>query len=186
MMKICKKCEIEKNSNDFYKHKAVCKGCYLANVKKYEKENIDKIKIKNKKNYNSRNVEEYRKEKREYVKYRRKSDTIYALKSIISSRLRTNLKRKSKRSIEILGCAFEELKLHLESKFESWMTWENRGIYNGEFNYGWDIDHIIPLSSAKTEEEIIKLSHFTNLQPLCSKINRDIKKDKTSVAAGLF
>lgn len=40
MMKICKKCEIEKNSNDFYKHKAVCKGCYLANVKKYEKENI--------------------------------------------------------------------------------------------------------------------------------------------------
>ena len=175
MMKICKKCEIEKNSNDFYKHKAVCKGCYLANVKKYEKENIDKIKIKNKKNYNSRNVEEYRKEKREYVKYRRKSDTIYALKSIISSRLRTNLKRKSKRSIEILGCAFEELKLHLESKFESWMTWENR-----------DIDHIIPLSSAKTEEEIIKLSHFTNLQPLCSKINRDIKKDKTSVAAVLF
>ena len=57
------------------------------------------------------------------------------------------------------------------------MTWENRGLYNGEFNYGWDIDHIIPLSSAETEEDIIKLNHYTNLQPLCSKINRDIKKD---------
>ncbi len=58
------------------------------------------------------------------------------------------------------------------------MTWENRGLYNGEFNYGWDIDHIIPISFAKTEEDIIKLNHYTNLQPLCSKINRDIKKDK--------
>lgn len=40
-----------------------------------------------------------------------------------------------------------------------------------------NIDHIIPLSSAKTEEDIIKLSHYSNLQPLCSKVNRDIKKD---------
>lgn len=39
------------------------------------------------------------------------------------------------------------------------MTWENRGLYNGELNYGWDIDHIIPLSSVNSEEEIIKLNH---------------------------
>ena len=58
------------------------------------------------------------------------------------------------------------------------MTWYNYGKYNGELNYGWDIDHIIPISSARSEENIIKLNHYTNLQPLCSKINRDIKKDK--------
>ena len=58
------------------------------------------------------------------------------------------------------------------------MNWENRGLYNGDFDYGWDIDHIIPLSSANTEEDVIKLNQYTNLQPLCSKINRDIKKDK--------
>jgi len=69
------------------------------------------------------------------------------------------------------------LKEFSESKFEYWMTWENRGLYNGELNYGWDIDHIIPISSAKNEEEIIKLSHYTNLQPLCSKINRNIKNN---------
>lgn len=62
-----------------------------------------------------------------------------------------------------------------DSKFEPWMTWGNRGLYNGELNYGWDIDHIIP--SAETEEGVIKLNHYTNLQPLCSKVNRDIKKD---------
>lgn len=57
------------------------------------------------------------------------------------------------------------------------MNWNNRGLYNGDFNYGWDLDHIMPLSEAKTPEDIIRLNHYTNLQPLCSKINRDIKKD---------
>ena len=60
------------------------------------------------------------------------------------------------------------------------MTWENRGLYNGELYYGWDIDHIIPISTAKTEEEIIKLNHYSNLQPLCSYTNRVIKRDKVN------
>jgi hypothetical protein len=83
---------------------------------------------------------------------------------------------KSLRTEEILGCTFDFFKSYLEDKFEDWMNWKNRGLYNGEFNYGWDIDHKIPISLAKTEEDIIKLNHYTNLQPLCSKINRDIKK----------
>jgi len=58
------------------------------------------------------------------------------------------------------------------------MNWDNYGLYNGELNFGWDIDHIVPISTAKTKEEIIKLNHYENLQPLCSKINRDIKRDK--------
>lgn len=52
------------------------------------------------------------------------------------------------------------------------------GRYNGDFNYGWDLDHIILVSTGVTKEEIIELNNYTNLQPLCSKINRDIKKDK--------
>lgn len=55
------------------------------------------------------------------------------------------------------------------------MSWDNYGKYNGELNFGWDIDHIKPLCLAKTKEEVINLNHYTNLQPLCSKINRDIK-----------
>ena len=38
------------------------------------------------------------------------------------------------------------------------------------------IDHIIPLSSAKTEDELYKLCHYTNLQPLWAKDN--MKKGK--------
>jgi hypothetical protein len=30
------------------------------------------------------------------------------------------------------------------------MNWGNYGKYNGEINYGWDIDHIIPLYTSKT------------------------------------
>lgn len=61
------------------------------------------------------------------------------------------------------------------------MTWDNKGnpkdgIY--ELNKTWDVDHIIPLSSAKSVEDIIKLNHYTNLQPLCSYVNRFIKKTK--------
>jgi hypothetical protein len=61
---------------------------------------------------------------------------------------------------------------------ENWMNWSNRGLYNGSENYGWDIDHINPISSAEKLEDVIKLNHYTNLQSLCSKINRDIKKNK--------
>jgi hypothetical protein len=34
-----------------------------------------------------------------------------------------------------------------------------------------EIRDIIPLSSAKTEEEVYKLSHYTNLQPLWAEEN---------------
>ena len=45
------------------------------------------------------------------------------------------------------------------------MTFDNHGLY------GWHIDHIIPLYSAKNEEDIIKLCHYTNLQPLWAEEN---------------
>ena len=66
---------------------------------------------------------------------------------------------KKYKTENILGCSFSDFKIHLESKFESWMTWDNYGLYNGELNYCWDIDHIIPLSSAKTEEDILRLNN---------------------------
>ena len=68
--------------------------------------------------------------------------------------------------------------MYIESKFEDWMNWGNYGKYNGELNYGWDMDHIIPISTAKCEDDIIQLNHYTNLQPLCSYTNRYIKCDK--------
>ena len=59
------------------------------------------------------------------------------------------------------------------------MNWENYDKYPN----GWDVDHIIPLSSAKTEEDLIRLLHYTNLQPLNSKYNREVKRDNVLVGA---
>jgi hypothetical protein len=125
--------------------------------------------------------EQYKSKKNVYHKYKMSNDLIYRTKnltiSLISKGFRKNGYKKSSRTCEILGCSFEEFKLYLESKFEDWMNWENRGLYNGDFNYGWDIDHIIPISSAENIEDLIRLNHYTNLQPLCSKVNRDIKRN---------
>ena len=116
-----------------------------------------------------------------YLSERRKNDPLFKLitnvRNLINNSFYGMGYSKESRTQEILGCSFEELKSHLESKFESWMSWENRGLYNGYFDFGWDIDHITSLSSAKSIDELIKLNHYTNLQPLCSKINREIKRE---------
>jgi hypothetical protein len=151
---------------------------YYKNLSDEQKE----TKRINTKRWLDENKEHVRIKKNEYKKGKIKNDIIFALKhninTLILLKLRNNGYTKDSRTHEILGCSFEEFKQYIESKFETWMKWNNRGLYNGEFNYGWDIDHIIPISSGKTKEEIIQLNHYTNLQPLCSKINRDIKKDK--------
>lgn len=83
---------------------------------------------------------------------------------------------KKGRTEEILKTSFLELLLNIEKQFISWMSWDKYGVYSGNFNEGFDIDHIIPISYAKTEEELHILNHWSNFQPLCSKNNRDIKK----------
>jgi len=166
----------------------------LENKKKYYQENKEEILNDRKinrnveyqrnysKSYREENIEYFKLYRKEYEVYKKQTDPLYKLVSHIRASIKIILKKrkftKKCKTQDILGCSFEEFKIYLESKFEDWMTWENRGLYNGEFNYGWDIDHIMPLSSAQTEEDVIKLNHYTNLQPLCSKVNRYIKKDK--------
>jgi hypothetical protein len=70
---------------------------------------------------------------------------------------RHNISKKNK-TMDMVGCDSHFLKEYLEQKFQQGMSWDNYGV--------WHIDHIIPLSSAKSEEEIYKLCHYTNLQPL--------------------
>lgn len=148
------------------------------NNKDYKKELNRKYYLKNKKSICEKS--------NNYQKERRKNDIIFNLKlrmrSLISNSFSRNGYKKSSKTESIIGCSFGVFKNHIESNFESWMTWDNYGKYNGELYYGWDIDHIIPISSAINEEIVISLNHYTNLQPLCSKINRDIKINKLDYA----
>jgi hypothetical protein len=148
----------------------------LSKNKIYQSINKDNINIKR----NIRNKEN-REVLNNKIKERRKSDPIFRISQNIRVYIRNCFRykgvKKNTKTENILGCSFMEFKIHLESKFEPWMNWDNYGKYNGDANSGWDIDHIIPLSTAKTENDIYRLNHYTNLQPLCSYINRYIKKD---------
>lgn len=153
---------------------------YKDYFKEYNQLNSETLKNK-KREYDKANIEK----KKEYFINRRKTNPIYNLSCFYRSMLNNAFRQKgyvkNEKCLTILGCTFEEFKLYIESKFEDWMTWENKGNPKDgvlEINKTWDIDHIIPLSSAKTENDITNLNHYTNLQPLCSYTNRNIKKDK--------
>lgn len=126
-----------------------------------------------------------RESRNKYLSERRSSDVLFKLvtniRNLINNSFYEQEYSKNSKTQQILGISFEELVIYIESKFESWMTWENRGLYNGKANYGWDIDHIIPLSSAKSENDLVLLNHYTNLQPLCSYINRNIKRNNIEI-----
>lgn len=104
-----------------------------------------------------------------YGKKRKKIDPEYKLWCNIRNRTSYYIKleniNKNSTTYELIGLTPNELKFYLESKFTEGMSWENYGLY------GWHIDHIIPLSSAKTEDEIYKLCHYSNLQPLWAEDN---------------
>jgi len=137
--------------------------------KKYYELNKEKIK-KQSKEWVSNNREKMNKKVNERNKTRKKEDILYRLKSKLKTDIYISLKRrkKSKKLEEIIGLSLNEYKKYIENQFEEWMTWENWGIYT------WHIDHIKPLSSAKTEEEIYLLWHYTNLRPLSA--NDNLKK----------
>ena len=195
--KICSKCSIEQNVCEYHKDntkkdglRPECKSCkkkFLEDNKSiiserqkgyYEKHKEQRLnhskeyyqKNKSQKQtYSLKYYEENKSKINTYRKFRKKTDPIYKLRVGMSIRLNHFLKtknlRKNNTTFNIIGCTPEELKKYLESLFTENMTWDNHGLF------GWHIDHKIPLSSATTEDEIYKLCHYTNLQPLWSKDN---------------
>ena len=101
------------------------------------------------------------------AKIRRVVDPVFLLSSRIRSSIGDALRKggygKRSKSQEILGCDWRFLAGHIERQFLKGMSWENRD--------QWHIDHIIPLATAKTEEDVIRLNHYTNLRPLWAKDN---------------
>jgi hypothetical protein len=121
-------------------------------------------------------TQKYKKYARNYARNKRKTDLHYRIKDNISRRIRDALRksRKSKRTLELLGCSPRELRDYLTSKFQNGMSWDNYG--------EWHIDHIRPCASfnlTKPKEQE-KCFHYSNLQPLWARDNLS-KKDDYSV-----
>ena len=179
MMKKCNTCQEIKLLEEFSLHK-VKKDGHISNFliclrirnkinrnknKKNEKERVYKFLKKN---------PDYRKNyMKVYSKKRRKNDSQFKLINNIRARVLKFFKskkiNKNNKTLEIVGCNSEFLKNYIESKFTDGMSWDDMG-------KKIHIDHIIPLSSAKNKDEIYKLCHYSNLQPLWSIDN--LKKGK--------
>lgn len=169
--KVCSKCKEEKNTKCFSKNNANkdglmsrCKLCRSEIELLYRNVNKEKVKERRKKYYENNKLKH-----NEYFVKKRNENPIVKLTDNIRRRINIflylNNTTKNNKTFDIVGCTPVFLKSYLENQFIEGMSWDNYGFY------GWHIDHIIPLSSAKTEEEIYKLCHYTNLQPLWAKDN---------------
>jgi len=180
MKKRCSKCEIKKELTEFSKDKTSkdglqykCKSCH----KEYSKKNKDnenerskkwreqnKDKVKKWREQNKKHIKEYYSE---YQKNRRNTDPLFKMKCYLRTRtwkaFKDNGYPKNTKTQEMLGVDWDVCKAHIERQFIKGMSWGNYG--------EWHIDHIIPLSSANTKQEIEKLIHYSNLQPLWAEEN---------------
>jgi hypothetical protein len=194
--KICNVCGNQKMLNEFHLRpdskdglRNECKSCTRNRVNNYRKINKEKTNNWNKSTYH-RNIEKHKETKKKYrdktkeeqkkrakkyrennkekinnySKNRKKYDIEFKIRCNVRSRVKNFLKSKNIKNnnttFKIVGCEPSKLKEHLEKQFKDGMSWENYGLN------GWHIDHIIPLISGITENEIYQLCHFTNLQPL--------------------
>lgn len=139
------------------RHASWCREYYAAN-----KERLDATR----RDWVEKNKEAAKASARERQR-RALLDPIKAEKHRMRSRLAMAVANKGftgkPKTEKMLGCNWHQFIAHIESKFKDGMSWENRS--------KWHIDHITPLDSAKTIEELEALAHYTNTQPLWAKDN---------------
>jgi hypothetical protein len=157
----CRICHNDQNKNYQKDHKQEL----VTYMNKYYHIKRDEILAQHKEYRDSGKFDKTGYEK-EYKKNRQKEDINFKLVCNLHNRLYDALKKNQKKgsAVKDLGCSVNFLKQYLESKFLPDMTWNNWG--KGPDN--WNIDHIIPLSSfdLTDRDQLLKVVHYTNLQPL--------------------
>lgn len=157
-----------------------------ANKKRYRKDNLETVLQKERQRHEKNKDREREVAKAYYYANKERTnksktdkhrtDTRFRFMCRLRTRVRTFFllggiqKRMATR--DMLGCSWSELDSHLKATFL-----KTYGEAYDETKHDVHIDHIIPLSSGKTEEELIKLCHYTNLQLLTAFDNLS-KSDK--------
>lgn len=140
--------------------------------KNYYQNNKDKIR-NYQHNYYSINKQKINKRNNTYNQERLRKDPSLRLRQNISNFVNKQLKQQNSSKddsfLSHLGYTIEDLKIHLESQFESWMTWDNWGRASTKYKT-WNIDHIIPQSSLPfssiKDENFKKCWALENLRPM--------------------
>lgn len=165
--KICKMCSKEKPISDFYPcyakkdwHRRECKQCTLLAQKEYALEHKAE-KAEYLKKYNQENKEKIRRVSQKRNNERLKIDPIYRVKRHARLSIWKAFNKHGQISEEkvkkLVGCPSGELTSYLK---QTWVA---------QYGVEWagqpcNIDHIVPLVEAQTEEQVKKLCHYTNLR----------------------
>lgn len=139
-----------------------------------QKARMDKYKashIEQEKERRHRYKVENRQKCTDYQRLKRQSDPVYRFRSSVTHLISLYKKKTGytggKGTWEIIGCDFNTFLAHIQSQFADGMTMENYGHGKG----CWNIDHIIPFCTAKTDEDVERLNHYSNLRPMWSSDN---------------
>lgn len=108
---------------------------------------------------------------------KRKSDPLKAMQARLSRLHRHALAMvgaiKISPTFEQLGYTVEDFVEHIERQFVKGMGWHNLA--------EWQIDHIIPVSEAKTETDVVALNQLSNLRPMWARENNAKKAKRVSL-----
>lgn len=149
-MKICSRCKEEKPKSCFSIRKDRKDG-----LNYYCRECVTKIYAPIKKKYRQNGG--YQKEKESLLNSSLRFSA-HKIRNLVRITIKNGGYSKNTKTCLILGAEFNVVRSHIQSLFKDGMSWENHG--------KWHIDHIVPVSSAKSEEELLLLNHYTNLRPL--------------------
>ncbi len=155
----CRECENEKNrnrrSNDINKSREIKRAWREKNKKKANETTRDwRESIKS----NKEVINKMKKTRNEYLKNKRRTDDKFRLTETMRGLLRRSLVKKERRTCEILGYTWEQLKQRLECQFTEGMSWSNYG--------EWHIDHKKPVSMFGVDAAAHTINALCNLQPL--------------------
>jgi len=185
-MKVCTNCKQNKPLSEYYKSKqgpnyylrSYCKTCFKKKTLNHSKKPETKRKRKlneSKPEVKKRLKEQMIRHNREYVdsgkskewkRMKRKTDPSYRLKANLRCRLWHALKGntvKSAPTMKLVGCTAQYARQWIESQFKDGMTWDTI-----------EVDHMMPCKHFDlfVPEQQKQCFHYTNLQPLLKKENR--------------
>lgn len=166
-MKLCKKCNQEKNKSEFRSvlhkngNRYLCSPC---------KECARKVYLQ----YNKQNEQSRKELRKNYLEVKKQNNKLKYQSSDLFRmiiKIRNDLNKLAKHGHmsqsmkEYFGTDFDGFKSHIQNQLTEDMTWENRG------KNTWHFDHIVSLSSANNIEELQSLMHYSNIRPLPAKEN---------------
>lgn len=169
-MQQCSKCKETKAFTEFSKRSDTksgfrkdCKSCSKFRFQKWYENNTHKV-IMQSSEWAKTNSNRRTQINNKYASKRRKTDESFALSFRLRNRVREALRNagisKKAETAKIVGMSGRDLLNYLWNKFEMDYGLPRTFIGLSQVH----VDHIVPLASAKTQEEVLKLNHYTNLQ----------------------